>query len=83
MPESAAQPRRSASVYSPQATKFSPTNLRLIADACDAMSAGRNQSYWKLPDELPLMTPNDEPLGALVWEPNQSTYRFYGLADDA
>lgn len=55
---------------------FSPTNLRLLATLSEALTEPRNNCYWHAPKEIPLTSPNGEPIGALVWCSFQSTYRF-------
>ncbi|MDB4928305.1 MAG: hypothetical protein JWM10_789 [Myxococcaceae bacterium] len=57
--------------------RLSTTNLTMIAEVCEALSAPRNQSYWRAPDVIPLVDPNGGPVGRLVWDSQRHDYSFH------
>lgn len=60
---------------------FTPQSLEMLARLAVALAEPRNTSRWAAPDEVPISTPNGEPIGSLVWDSQQSAYRFLVASD--
>jgi hypothetical protein len=53
--------------------------MTIVMELADVLSRARNESRFKLEEEVTLLSPNDEPIAKLRWHSQRQEYNFVQL----